>query len=969
MFIETVNNMALGGNEGYEHIKDLLGKCEKPSVSMLQYILDEPKSTKQGDLLSAFLLGIGTIAQSPGYKKGQGRIIIISDFESPVSGEDQVPIIIDSCNQLGIRLYCFGIEANLSNPHITNPLPLPSSSSSSSSITSSTIASTTNHEEKDDIASPMIHSKLKRLHHPSDIENNNSSSTSSADDHSTNIDTNDDLHKVSSTETSTTLDHNLGLIHHIIDCVREIVGDAGYKSVSDALQLFSEAQIRAVRTVSKFRGTLDIGNSVHIPVWTYAHTAEAKLPSLKKISQSAVSSSLAGNTVNDEESAVSFFRRYKRTDTAQHESDDVPREELLKAYPYGRDLIPVSKIDEDAVLKYTSERQLAVLGIQSANILPRYAFLGSADVVVAGQGEKEVLAASKALSAFARGLAAQNCVAICRYVKRANSAPALVAAIPALAQLDKDNEDEHANTKEEDGEKDPDDTMTQTTGNPLENENILRMHERYRGSGSVLEAHHASSKVPIGPTSLTTTTTLRSASGQDTEDEDDVIKPTKHSRRSTTASHTSTSSSNINYSELPSQRVLENDDINGPAYEHPPLISPFGFDVLYLVPLPYADDVRNFTFDNAFTLQDRYKPNQDQLEAMDNYIDGMDLVAAANAEFYRNPTINDPGYGGFDPLLSFNPLLYRFYKSVMARLINPEAPLPPIPASIQAYTAPVYERAAAIKQANAGIESLHNAFKGTLNVRQDTDILGEQRSVDKRLLSGKRPLHGGRESRLSNTSNYRNTVMNTGDEENGVEDGDIPNKRARTLPSFFGINPSSDTTSSTTTGSTTTTISSTGKGPTSVGTAHPVDDFYALLNKNNPQSIELALSGMMKVIQSLSTNNLHYPKAVQALQALREGALKVVEEEQFNTFLRTLKEEHAAGSGRDSNSVFWREVMNKHITLISTDEAGAGVSPEEAQNFFNPPTAPEPDTAPTVITVQSNRTTLPVTQGNEVDLE
>ena len=49
-----------------------------------------------------------------------------------------------------------------------------------------------------------------------------------------------------------------------------------------AQETLAGAQSRAVGQVSKFRGALEIGVSVRIPVWAYACTAEAKMPSLKK---------------------------------------------------------------------------------------------------------------------------------------------------------------------------------------------------------------------------------------------------------------------------------------------------------------------------------------------------------------------------------------------------------------------------------------------------------------------------------------------------------------------------------------------------------------------------------------------------------------------------------------------------------------------------------------------------------------
>lgn len=57
-------------------------------------------------------------------------------------------------------------------------------------------------------------------------------------------------------------------------------------SVTDAVHAFSLLRTRTVNQVTKFRGDLDIGGEVKIPVWTYGHTVEAKPDSLKRIPMS-----------------------------------------------------------------------------------------------------------------------------------------------------------------------------------------------------------------------------------------------------------------------------------------------------------------------------------------------------------------------------------------------------------------------------------------------------------------------------------------------------------------------------------------------------------------------------------------------------------------------------------------------------------------------------------------------------------
>lgn len=55
-------------------------------------------------------------------------------------------------------------------------------------------------------------------------------------------------------------------------------------SVNTAVEVMSAFRSRHVNSATKFRGNLSIGGVANVPVWTYARTAEAKLPTLKKVS-------------------------------------------------------------------------------------------------------------------------------------------------------------------------------------------------------------------------------------------------------------------------------------------------------------------------------------------------------------------------------------------------------------------------------------------------------------------------------------------------------------------------------------------------------------------------------------------------------------------------------------------------------------------------------------------------------------
>jgi ATP-dependent DNA helicase 2 subunit 2 len=271
--------------------------------------------------------------------------------------------------------------------------------------------------------------------------------------------------------------------------------------------------------VTKFRGEINLAGVVRIPVYTYAHTAEAKLPTLKKMTAKKAEAELAAEARGDAGAAgagdgedeaeadgaagsgsVMFERRYFRADT--EEKKEVGPEELAKAFAFGKEKFVVDPTDEE-LLKLPTERHLSLLAFTSCASIPRYALIGSADVVVPPPNNP---VATNALSAMARALAEMKEVAFVRYVKRANGAPAVGILLPALKDL------------------------------PPETAGSVPTYDPF------------------------------------------IVRP-----------------------------------------------SPLDIDCLYFVPLPFNEDIRKYTFRN-FASEAKYTPNEEQLAAVDNLMDAMDLM-------------------------------------------------------------------------------------------------------------------------------------------------------------------------------------------------------------------------------------------------------------------------------------------------------------------------------------------------------
>lgn len=250
--------------------------------------------------------------------------------------------------------------------------------------------------------------------------------------------------------------------------------------VRDAIHLLGKLRAKTVSQVTKFRGDFDIGGVVKIPVFTYGYTAEAKLPTLKKLTSrkaEAELNAMAGVRAEEEgdeaaageggagsdgesdadakgiKSDVVFERRYYRGDT--EEKKELDTTEMVKGYlyvttnavwsvfqhwlhylmhgcSYGKEKIVLEPADEDE-LKLSATRQMSLLAFTSTAAIPRYCIIANTDVVVPPPNNP---IAANALSVCARALAETKQAAIVRYVKRAGGAPAVGILIPALAQED-----------------------------------------------------------------------------------------------------------------------------------------------------------------------------------------------------------------------------------------------------------------------------------------------------------------------------------------------------------------------------------------------------------------------------------------------------------------------------------------------------------------------------------------------------
>lgn len=226
--------------------------------------------------------------------------------------------------------------------------------------------------------------------------------------------------------------------------------------VATALDLMSALRSASVKQVTKFRGELDIAGVVGIPLHAFSYTYAAKTPSNKRMpsrlvgdaasaAAAATTEEGAGAAAGDEEDAgdapsasssgvgVKFDRRYHRRPAGEADEaavgEEVPATELIKTYNYGKDTVILTAESDAALLEYKQERSLQMIAFTGVAGIPRYAVMGSTDVLVPAPGDAR---AAAAFTALVHAMIRQRVVMLVRFIKRKGSAPSLGALLPGL---------------------------------------------------------------------------------------------------------------------------------------------------------------------------------------------------------------------------------------------------------------------------------------------------------------------------------------------------------------------------------------------------------------------------------------------------------------------------------------------------------------------------------------------------------
>ncbi|KAF8547086.1 SPOC domain-like protein [Imleria badia] len=360
-----------------------------------------------------------------------------------------------------------------------------------------------------------------------------------------------------------------------------------------------------------------------------------------------------------------------------------------------------------------------------------------------------------------------------------------------------------------------------------------------------------------------------------------------------------------------------------------PIVWP-NVDVLLWVQMPFADDVRHYTFPSLTTLVSRsgekitkhpYIPTEEQLEAMDNFVDAMDLMEAGD----KNETGARQAW--FDTRLSYNPAIHRtkqaqFHSAVVSDITS--HPLPPPHPELTKYFDPPKR---VLKTAKQALEECQAAFKvkevpkRAPKARKDGHVHAQDQDEDMILLDQKGPARkrpdvaSPSKSQAVNVSPSRagkKKVTADDSETESESDGELlleskPKSKTPGLPTPT-VSPEPEP--------------NVQRAPGRIiGNAYPLKDFRQNLKQGDvvTKAVE-DLGVVVREIVGRPFASRRKDEMVECLKVLREACLREDETDAWNGILRGLKQDCM---GKNGNKDFWTELqkLGRPMSLISSTDA------------------------------------------------
>ncbi|KAF7340174.1 SPOC domain-like protein [Mycena venus] len=389
-----------------------------------------------------------------------------------------------------------------------------------------------------------------------------------------------------------------------------------------------------------------------------------------------------------------------------------------------------------------------------------------------------------------------------------------------------------------------------------------------------------------------------------------------------------------------------------------------GVDCLLWAQMPFADDVRKYTFASLDNLVSKkgevlkehaYLPTEAQLEAMDNFVDAMDLMDAGEKDEEGNRA------PWFDTRFSYNPAIHRikqaqFHAAIVSDLN--QNPLPPPHPELLKYFEPPRR---VLKRAREAIEEVKTEFKvkqvpkkvararkdGHVHARDDEDdmLLLDVKPAPSRTQSssqaqikvsaspsgakGKAKAVDPDDSATEDESDSENLLALTAAAKAKAKAAGTPPPQRKNghnpLPTpARSLSPEFDP----------------ARAPGRiVGNTRPLDDFKANIARGD--MVSKAVEDLGAVITEIVMRpfaSRRSAELLECMEALRDTCLKEDEIDAWNAFMTDLRDKCASEPG---NRQFWSQVQEagRQMSLISDQEAEenggtSSISESKAEKFL-----------------------------------
>ncbi|KAI1437697.1 Ku70/Ku80 N-terminal alpha/beta domain-containing protein [Xylaria sp. CBS 124048] len=308
------------------------------------------------------------------------------------------------------------------------------------------------------------------------------------------------------------------------------------------------------------------------------------------------------------------------------------------------------------------------------------------------------------------------------------------------------------------------------------------------------------------------------------------------------------------------------------------LLAPYigaDFECLYDVPLPFAEDVRDYAFPplgkvmtiqgSVITENHRNLPSRELQDAMDDYVDAMD-ISSWEKDDEGNRTIE---YAAVENL--FSPPIHRVNQAIQHRAIYPDQPIPPTPPILLKYAMPPEDLLAKVKSDLADLIDKANVKKVPPKAQ------GKRQKADK-----PKPISGlDIDALLRQPENKRDKID--------------PNNAIAQFKQKVEV-------------------------------------------ADNQADIEDSVKQMGAIIRDIVTKSFGdhgYDRAIEHIGVMRETMIDYEYPDLFNSFIRDFKARLLSGEFDGNRRELWWQVKGARLGLIGSDASEhSKVTPEEATEFL-----------------------------------